>query len=107
MTLVAFSAQQQVFPVYNNLQNQTNETCIKSVNYSIKLTSVIYIWFAILGMLVYGTNLNTNIFQNLSLETANWESYFLRLIFLMVIGCHIPFIFFGGKESILIIMDEI
>ena len=39
--------------------------------------------------------------------TYFWEAYIVQISFMIVIACHIPFIFFGGKEALCILIDEI
>ena len=34
------------------------------------------------------------------------ESYIMQILFLIIIACHIPYLFFSGKEALLIIIDE-
>ena len=58
-------------------------------------------------MFVYGSQLEENVHLNVGNMKGRWESYLLRIIFLIVLGCHVPFIFFSGKESVLIFIDEI
>ena len=40
-------------------------------------------------------------------DPSHWETYIIRIMFITLIVCHIPFYFFNGKEALLIIVDEI
>ena len=92
--------------MYNNLHDRTNKNAMKAVNLALGATSLIYITVAFLGIFFFGSVLKQSILKNIGNEGDLWESYFLRFVFAIVIGCHIPFLFFPGKEALLIIIDE-
>lgn len=35
------------------------------------------------------------------------EGFVMQGLFMIILGCHIPYLFFSGKESLLIIIDEV
>jgi len=35
------------------------------------------------------------------------EDYVMQFLFLIILACHIPYLFYSGKEAILIIIDEL
>lgn len=41
------------------------------------------------------------------MDPSHWETYIIRIAFIILIFAHIPFVFFNGKEALLIIVDEI
>lgn len=52
----------------------------------------------------YGA-LQSDFFTNMDNATS-WEAYVIKIAFMIVIGCHIPFMFFCAKESFLCMIDE-
>jgi len=40
-------------------------------------------------------------------ESVYPENYVMQFFFLIILACHIPYLFFSGKEAILIVIDEI
>ena len=73
--------------------------------WSLYASFVMYLMCGLLGLFFYGSALHENILDNIG-EEENLQSYLLRIVFVLVLGCHIPFIFFQSKEAVLIIVDE-
>ena len=103
--LVAFGLQCSLFPLFNSLAIQTNANALNAVSLSLYACFGVYVATGLLGLFVFGSVLEESVLTNVG-GLGNWQSFLLRTIFLVVLGCHIPFLFFAGKEALLIIIDE-
>lgn len=104
--VLAYSYQINLFPTYNSLgANKSNSTGIKAVAIGTSLSALIYITLGILSIYLFGSSLDASVLTNVD-EESNVYSYIIRVSFLIVLACHIPYIFFVTKEPFLIIIDE-
>lgn len=112
--IVAFSFTVNLFPIYSALKVKTNENCRTTITISLSLVGALYGLLGISCVFIFGGQIDKmkgNIMQNVNqeyiLDPERWESFLLRTLFMIVLACHIPFLFFSGKEGLLIIIDEI
>jgi len=112
--LIAYCVSTNLFPLYSALKEKTNENCYRSISISVIFVSFIYLFLCIVSILLFGNqvikedaDILGNINKEFQLDSGRWESFLLRVLFLVVLACHIPFVFFFGKESLLIIIDEV
>lgn len=70
-------------------------------------STIIYILVGVLGIASFGSQIQKSILMNVSQNVDHRESMLSLFIYSVVLACHIPFIFFVGKEAFLIVVDEV
>jgi hypothetical protein len=95
------------------MKEKTNENMKVTITYGIGLTFFIYTFLSVVCVFMFGggvrvsTNIMDCVNKEYAIDDGRWESFVLQFLFMIVLACHIPFIFFSGKESLCIIIDEI
>lgn len=111
VTLLAYSYQQNVFPIYTELKVKTNEEYDKTNLLGLLLTATIYISVSLICLFMFGSDLESSVLLNIGAPPVGggvfWEAIVCQVAFMIVLVCHIPFIFFSGKEALCIMIDEI
>jgi amino acid permease len=110
VTMVAYCYQCNLFPIYTSLKDKNNAQYMKTNNYGLMLTCAIYITVALISVAMFGINVGSVVLDDIGTARHNgkafWEGYATQFSFIVLLACHIPFIFFAGKEGLLIIIDE-
>lgn len=114
VTMLAYSYQQNVFPIFSELRTKTNAEYQRVSLRGLPITASIYFLVGTICTLMYGDNLESSVLLNIgdarhsNDDTKSfWEGYICQIAFMIVLFCHIPFIFFSGKEAMLIMIDEL
>ena len=114
--LVGMGAQQNFFPIYTELKTKTKSQLTSSVALANIAVTLFYSSLALVGIYTFGSAIthHSTILLSIGAECTDHPSepcprisVLLRLIFMIVVAAHIPFIFFSGKEGILIVVDEV
>lgn len=110
--MCACSYQQNLFPIYDSLARKTNEEYIKGTYVGLGFCFVIYSGVAIVSICLFGNTLQSSVLTNFGLITYPggrpfWESGVIQFAFILLLMFHIPFVFFAGKEAVLMIVDEL
>lgn len=80
---------------------------LDAVAIAMLMTVMIYTTTSLLSVYLFGSSMDTNVLVNVAAEGVNWGSVFVRVAFAIVLACHIPYVFFYGKEAVLIVVDEV
>lgn len=105
--LFAYGIQTTLFSTYQSLKIKSTAYASLTAVITESLAQLIYLPVVFTNIYMFGSNLEPNFFANLSEGKTSWEGYIIQFAFIIIIGCHIPFMFFCAKESFLTIIDEL
>jgi len=97
--------QTNLIPTVNNMQIRTTENGLKAAGLSLIFVFLIYTGLSILAIYMYGSSIQSDIMKNVG--SSNWAGVTISISFLIVLICHVPFVYFACKEAALIIVDEL
>lgn len=86
---------------------KTNHHARIAIITAISIVVVVYALLGIIGLSIFGSSISSNILTDLAMTNQTGISYTLRILFLLVVVFHMPFLYYCGKESFLIIFDEL
>lgn len=109
--MVAYNYQQNLFPIFDSLKDKKKEVYLKGSVIGLSFCTVIYTGVTLVGIALFGEYLDSSVLDNFgTILTASgrpfWEAGLIQGLFVILLMFHIPFIFFSGKEAVLIIVDE-
>jgi amino acid permease len=79
---------------------------MKAIGMGMVETTIIYLCCGLFAVYLFGSSVNSNVLYNLDGETTI-VSYLIRFSFLILLACHVPYVFFLGKEGACIVVDEV
>lgn len=107
ITLTSYGFIINLFPITSQLKEYNNVNIMKSVFMALVFCFGSYIILSVLAMNLYGeNNIHQSIFDNMKNDKQNPLTIGIRLLFLVIFCCNIPYLFYPAKLSILNALQE-
>jgi len=104
--IFAYSIQFMVLPSFTELEKRSTERFSQVSVLSTLIYSIMYFSMGMVGVFLFGSETKVNFLLNLS-EDKGSISVFCRTIYIFLLMCHVPYLFFPTKEYLLVLYDEI
>jgi amino acid permease len=106
ITLTSYGFIINLFPIAQTLKHKTKANVMKSVFIALCFCFSSYFILTKLAINIYGVhNIKQSIFENLK-EDSSLMSIGIRMLFLVIFLCNIPYLFYPGKLSVLNALQE-
>ncbi|CDW91063.1 UNKNOWN [Stylonychia lemnae] len=106
IVLTAYGFMMSFFSIFSQLQVKKNSNAQKSLFLGMITCFVIFMALSVQAVTIYGENLQPNLFDNIQVET-NIPSLIMRVLFLPIFVFNAPFVFLAGKESLLMLIEDL
>lgn len=108
----SLSITSNLFPTYSSLKKKTTRNMLHALWLGLFMTICVYTLYSMVCMTLFGEDLYVsegNSLKNMGInfKKIQWAGITLEVLYMIVLAAHIPFMFFVGKEALLIMLDEI
>ena len=95
-----------LFPIYSSMAKEARPYIMRSVTFGLLFTMSTYTYLSFVSISYFGQdNIQPSIFNNIKQEEGI-SSIMLRVLFLLIFFCNIPFVFFAGKIALVAIVHQ-
>ena len=93
-----------LFPIYSSMSRPVRPKIMSSVTLALLFTMSTYTFLSMISIAYFGQdNIQPSIFDNIKQEEGV-SSVLLRVLFLLIFFCNIPFVFFAGKLALMAVV---
>ena len=95
-----------IFPSYSELEQRSTDRFASASIWSTLMNNVAFVVTGVAGLLIFGRSTSPDILENIATRPGQ-ISLAIRVLYILVLLFHIPYILFATKENVLVVYDEL